>query len=206
MRTSVLVVKLPVSFNADHMFRLFLGLTIGTTLLFGILSVLNREFVFFYDAIIIATLVYIVIRLHHKLQFSNIFIVSLLLVFLMHILGLNFYLHGIRLYDWWIIPQWFKYDNLVHLLSMFVITIILYTLANPHINYAGRNKKIVLAISMIMLALGIGVINEMLEFVVVIFFNGADLIGDYVNNAVDMFFNLIGAAIATYIIIIRKSL
>ena len=196
--------KLPIYLKSHHLFRLFLGLTIGTTLLFGILSAFNREFVFFYDAIIISTLIYIVILLHRQLQFSNIVIVSLLFVFLMHILGLNLYPNGIRLYDLWLVPHWFKFDNLVHMCSMFVITIILYTLAKPHINYAGRNKKAVLAITMILLALGVGVLNEMLEFGVVLFFNGAELIGDYTNNTIDMFFNFLGAAIATYIIIIRK--
>ena len=51
------------------------------------------------------------------------------------------------------------------------------------------------------MAMGVGAFNEILELIAVVFLGAAEQVGDYFNNALDLFFNLIGSTIACFFII-----
>ena len=53
---------------------------------------------------------------------------------------------------------------------------------------------------LILMALGVGAINEIIEFIAVEFLEAAQQVGDYENNAKDLVFNLFGSFIASLII------
>ena len=48
--------------------------------------------------------------------------------------------------------------------------------------------------------MGTGALNEVLEFGAVILFGAAKQVGDYLNNALDLVFNLTGSIIACFFI------
>ena len=57
------------------------------------------------------------------------------------------------------------------------------------------SSKIPLIVFAILSAIGIGLLNAVIEFGMVIFADAADAVGGYYNTALDLVFNLIGAII-----------
>jgi len=148
-----------------------------------------------------AVLILIVGLYHKKLHLSKTLLFGLTLLGLMHILGGNVHLFGVRLYDLWLIPEIFKYDNLVHGFGIFLATLVAYNLLRPHLDVKMKHNPYFLSLILILIAMGIGAFNEVLELGAVLFLNAGSGVGDYINNAFDLFFNLIGSVIACVFII-----
>ncbi len=150
-------------------------------------------------------IIIIVTVFHKKLHLSALMISGLTLLGAMHIFGGNIYIGATRLYDFWIIPEIFKYDNLTHAIGIFVATIISYNLLHPHLDKKIIHNKFFLSLVLILIASGIGSFNEILELFAVILFDVAKEVGNYLNNAFDLVFNLIGSIIACFVIIRHRS-
>ena len=126
---------------------------------------------------------------------------------IMHMSGGGILISGKKLYETMIFnivgePYFiFKYDQLVHIIGFGVATFAMYTLLNPILRPSSR--KISLAIVVIMAGLGVGALNEIIEFFMTVFManNG---VGGYVNNSIDLVANLIGATIAGIFIVRKK--
>jgi putative membrane protein len=122
---------------------------------------------------------------------------------LLHMLGGSLFINGKKLYDTVLIniigdPYFIlKYDQFVHAFCYFVITLFVYSL----VVYISKSKILTkTSILIIILAgIGIGAINEMIEFATVVFLNSTG-VGGYTNNALDLFFNSIGAILSIFYI------
>lgn len=79
-------------------------------------------------------------------------------------------------------------------------TLVSYNLLIHHLDEKVEKKWFLLSGVLILIALGIGAINELVELGAVVFFGAAEGVGDYMNNAIDIVFNLIGASIACVVI------
>lgn len=161
----------------------------------------NFEFLFYTGIMII--LIWIVVDVYHRVNLQKWVIGSLSLLGLLHLAGGNIYFYGTRLYDveWFRYPFLVRYDNIVHLFGTFVLTFLVYNLVQPIVDLNLRKRKRMLFMGMlILMALGVGSLNEIIEFIAVVIFDAADKVGDYDNNARDLVYNLAGALMATGII------
>jgi len=174
---------------------MLLGFTISYLLIFTVIAFLRRNYEFLYY-IMILIMVWIVIGLYRKkLYLTNQILVGLTLVGLLHLLGGFLFVKGVRLYDV-LLFEGFKYDNLIHMLATFTITFVMFNLFDPHLDPKIKHDKFLFSMVLVSLASGFGALNEILEFIAVIYLDAANEVGGYANNARDLVFNLLGAILA----------
>ncbi len=121
-----------------------------------------------------------------------------------HLGGGAFKINGLRLYDTILIdilgdPFFIlKYDQAIHLLCYFVITLFVYAIV-VHVAKANRKKidNFVVGLMAFLGGMGISAINEIIEFSTVVFF-GSTGVGGYYNNALDLIFNAVGCLLAVF--------
>ena len=90
-----------------------------------------------------------------------------------------------------------KFDQVVHAFGFAVATLVVFHLLRPYLG--GKvNWKIVYPI-IALGGMGLGVINEIVEFIAVVVFPETG-VGGYYNTALDLVFNTIGAVLATVFI------
>ena len=114
-----------------------------------------------------------------------------------HMFGGSLYLNGVKFYDVMIFPiigepyNILKYDQVVHFFLYFVVAMMLFTLAKK---YTKINWYVIVLI--ILSAEGIGALNEVIEFSTTVISESTG-VGGYINNALDLIFNLAGAILGT---------
>ena len=120
---------------------------------------------------------------------------------LLHMMGGSIQTKDGVLYDWKIFPFFdgggefyiLKFDQLVHGYLYAVVALLFLHLLR---NYFGdRHSQLLVGFIAIMSSLGVGALNEIIEFIAVLTVpdNG---VGGYYNNALDIVFNFTGALIA----------
>lgn len=193
-------------FNKKTIERMIAFFTIGMMTIFLVHHLIDNNYAILYDAafIYLCITTIILLRKYVRVPFSLYF--GLMSMTILHISGLFLTFRGTRLYDFWIYGHIFKYDNLVHTCAIFVITFAVYffLVRYTYINDKLIKRKSILFLVLVMIALGVGCINEIIEFIAVVFLNGQSLVGDYLNNAKDLVFNLIGSSLAALLIIWKK--
>lgn len=120
---------------------------------------------------------------------------------LLHMLGGSVPVDGDILYTWRMVPLFdgggefyiFKYDQFVHVYLYAVVALLFLHLLR---NYLGQKQPpLLIGFIALMAAQGVGAVNEMIEFIVVLLVpdNG---VGGYYNTLLDIVFNFIGATLA----------
>jgi len=71
----------------------------------------------------------------------------------------------------------------------------------PHLDSKVRHNPFFLSAILVLVATGFGAFNEIIELLGVVFFQAADGVGTYTNNAVDLVYNTIGAILASIIVV-----
>lgn len=94
-----------------------------------------------------------------------------------------------------------KYDQFVHCFGFFIATLVVWHLLKPYLNKDSSHKVIYPLV--VLGGMGLGALNEIIEFVATIIIPGTN-VGGYVNNALDLVFNTIGAIIAVILIHFRR--
>jgi hypothetical protein len=106
------------------------------------------------------------------------------------------------LYSWWLIPQWLKYDQIVHAYGFGITTwlcwhILRNTLRQPD---GGAVRPTLGMLTLCAAAgMGFGALNEVLEFIAVLTIPNTN-VGGYENTAWDMVSNLVGSTIVAMLI------
>jgi hypothetical protein len=172
-------------------------------IIFTLITVISKNYEFFYYILIICIFIGIIIYRYESFHLTPYIIIGLSIIGFMHIAGGILHPFGTRLYDTYLINNFLvlRYDNLIHTLGIFTTTFIGYNMLRPHLSIKIKNNKFILALILILMALGVGAIVEILEFNAVIFLGAAEQVGDYFNNAWDLIFNLVGAIAASFIIL-----
>lgn len=111
-----------------------------------------------------------------------------------------------RLYDVILLPlsktyEIFKYDQFVHFIGFGVATLLMYELLKPVLRPDHRNW-VRLAIIVIMAGLGVGALNEVIEFFATVITPETG-VGGYVNTSLDLVFDLFGAVAMMVVILWR---
>lgn len=176
--------------------RLVLYFTASYLLLSAVVSILNQNYEFLYYTALVTIILIIIVLYHKRMHLPFSVMLGLTGVGVLHFAGGSLYLGTTRLYDLWLIPEIFKYDNLVHMVAIFVATFALYSLLYPHLDKALKHSKFLLSVLLILLAAGLGALHEILELIAVLFFDAQEQVGDYFNNIFDLFFNMLGAIAA----------
>lgn len=179
----------------DTKFRLLLFLTITYLVFFSILEVLKRNYEFLYYTIIISILVLIVVVYREKLHLTIPVISGLTILGALHVLGGNIFVGETRLFDLWLVPNFFRYDNLVHTFSSMVTTLVVYNLVAPILYSKIRAHSFLLLIILVLMVMGVGALYEIIELGAVVVFGAALRVGDYMNNALDLFYNFLGSIV-----------
>ena len=118
----------------------------------------------------------------------------------LHMLGGSIIIdnQGSRLYAWqifnWVGDPYYllKYDQIVHAYCYVVISILIFFALKKHFK---NNQTNALVVFTILASIGIGMLNEVIEFAMVVFADASKGVGGYYNTALDIVFNLIGAII-----------
>lgn len=105
-----------------------------------------------------------------------------------------------RLYEVILLPvspsyEILKYDQFVHFVGFAVATLLMYELIKPVLR-SGHRSWVRVAIVVAMAGLGLGALNEIVEFLATVLAPETG-VGGYVNTSLDLVFDLFGAAAMT---------
>ena len=160
----------------------------------------NTEFLFYIGIVII--LAGVIVLLHRRVNLSQAALLLLSAWGLLHMLGgllrvppeLTNNGSGV-LYSLWIIPQYLKYDHVVHAYGFGVAAWVTWECVRtiPGI----KPTTGVLALCWLA-GMGLGSLNEIVEFAAVLMIPGTN-VGGYVNTGWDLVANAVGALIAVKI-------
>lgn len=164
------------------------------------ISIKNYEFSGY--IVVISILYLILIRLDKKYSFPPISIWLFSIWLLLHMLGGSIYISQTKLYDLLLLNIFngggefviLKYDQLIHAYCYLAFSIIIFFMLKKHFR---PDQTTILIIFSILAASGIGMLNEIIEFAMVVFADAAKAVGGYYNTALDLVFNLIGAIIGS---------
>ena len=156
----------------------------------------NYEFLL-YVGVILFFLILIIATIDQT-RFSNTVLWGLTLWALMHMAGGGIPVGDGRLYDlilWPISEDYpiFRYDQLVHIVGFGVATLAMYELLKPLLK--PLKGWTALSIVVVMAGLGVGALNEILEFSATVLVPETG-VGGYVNTSLDLVADLVGAVVA----------
>ncbi|OGY45241.1 MAG: hypothetical protein A3J62_03890 [Candidatus Buchananbacteria bacterium RIFCSPHIGHO2_02_FULL_38_8] len=183
---------------------LILIFTVAYLAVFTVNAFIASNFEFLYYTVLMTVLIYLVVVMNKRLHLAFFILVNLSLLGFLHLLGGNFYFYETRLYDFFFVPGVIRYDNIVHTYGTFIATLALYSLLADFIDGRIRQRYFIFALILVLMAIGIGTLNELGEFLAVLFFGAAEEVGGYFNNALDLFFNTLGSILATIVIYIYR--
>lgn len=162
----------------------------------------NVEFIY-YTAVMLLSIA-IILFINKHFHFYPVVLMSLSLLGLLHLLGGNAYIGEIRLYDLYLIPGIFKYDNFVHMTGSAIMTMLAYAMLNPIVGDDFKGQNLYFILLLVAIAMGLGSINEIIEFVAVLVFDVSDMVGGYTNTLLDLIFNTIGSIIMAVVLMKSK--
>ena len=157
----------------------------------------NREFLLY--AATLSILILLVQWSGRRLHYPAGVLWCFLLWLVLHMCGGFVHLGGVRLYDITLMPlvgapyHILRYDQFVHAFCYFTLGGLLKTIVVAQAAPDAPRRG--LAMMTLLAALGVGALNEIIEFAAVAWF-GSDGVGDYFNNALDNVFNAAGALAA----------
>lgn len=175
--------------------------TISYLIFFAIMSVIKENYEFLFYSSIIAVLISIVVLYHKQMRLTYYVLFGLAMLGVLHISGGNITIFGTRLYDFFLIPGLLRYDQLVHAFGTFVLIFVIYGLLFPYLDNRAKQNPLLISLLLVLAAMGVGALNEILELGSVIFLGAAKEVGGYLNNALDLLFDFIGAILASFFVI-----
>ncbi len=179
---------------------LILAFTVGYLAAFTVNAIFWANFEFLYYTILLVGLIYVIVVINKRLHLAFFILFNLSILGFLHLLGGNLYIGQARLYDFYFIPGIFRYDNFIHTYATFIATLALYSLLSNFIAMEIKKRYFIFAIILVLMAIGLGTINELVEFFAVLVFGVAEQVGGYFNNSLDLLFNTIGATLGTIVI------
>ncbi len=175
-----------------------LGAGVFSILIFSIyfLKIGNNEFVW-YIGVMIGFLVLLFTTLSYtKLSLTSLW--GLCLWGLLHMAGGSVPVGDSVLYAWKILPlldrggEFFilKFDQVVHAFGFAVATLVMFEIIGPR----WRGSRGLLSFVSFLAGMGLGALNEIVEFAAVLVFPSTG-VGGYYNTGLDLVFNMLGAGL-----------
>ncbi|MFH1371081.1 MAG: DUF2238 domain-containing protein [Planctomycetota bacterium] len=159
----------------------------------------NYEFIIYVGVIIVCLA--LIAATFFKVRYSIPTLIGLTVWSAMHLAGGSVHINGTLLYEIILVPlsqkyPILRYDQLVHTWGFAVATLTMFDLLRPLlIPMKSGQHFVALSIVVIMAGLGVGAFNEIVEALVAATVPESG-VGDYVNTALDLIADLIGAILA----------
>jgi len=159
----------------------------------------NFEFLIYVGAIVVC--LSLICVSFFSVAYSTTTLFGLTIWSLLHMAGGGVYINGVRLYDIILIPlsqtyPILRYDQVVHTFGFAAATLTMFDLLRPMlIPMKSGQHLIALSIVVIMAGLGVGAFNEIVEALVAATIPQSG-VGGYVNTALDLIADLLGAVLA----------
>ena len=161
----------------------------------------NYEFLLYIGVIIFFLVV--ILATNEKVDYPNSVLWGLTFWALLHMSGGGLYINGAKLYELILVPisadyGVFRYDQFVHIVGFGVATLVMYHILKPSLMPELRRGP-ALFIVIVMAGLGVGALNEIIEFIATVLVPETG-VGGYVNTSLDLVSDLIGAIAAVIIV------
>ena len=179
--------------------KLFTFFIIKILIVFFILAIAIKNYEFIYYDAILLPLVLIIYFIYKKIRLHLPVFILICAVILMHAAGGVLHFNGTRLYD--IVFGFLRYDNIVHFLGSFVVVFIVYNLIYNFIPVSDKKRGFYLFIILVFMTMGFGTLIEFVELFAVIFLGASKGVGGYMNNAIDLVVNFVGAICAALVVV-----
>lgn len=163
-------------------------------LIFLIISIKNKNYEYVYYNLIMIVSFPIILILNKKLHLKFHIFLGLLALSVSHLAGGNILINQIPLYQNYFLS--IHYDKIVHFLGSTIIALLVYNFLNPLLKKKEEKKPILILFLVFIITVGIGAMNEIIEFMAQILFDKT-IVGDYKNNAMDLVINGAGALFAS---------
>jgi uncharacterized membrane protein YjdF len=165
----------------------------------------NYEFLFYLCEVVFFLVV--IVASNKRVHYPNYILWSLTVWMAMHLSGGGLYFDGTKLYEIILLPlsdsyRILKYDQVVHAFGFAVATLVMYQLLRPQLKDEAKAWASI-SIVVVMAGLGAGALNEIVEFFTTIIAPHTG-VGGYVNNSLDLVFNLVGAIFAMVFIRVKE--
>jgi len=128
---------------------------------------------------------------------------AILVIYGLNLLGALVYIGGHKLYGFWIIQDIFRYDNVVHFCVLLVITVLVFGLLEFYFDVKMKHPIFMIFIAMIA-AQGFGTWVEMMELIASSMLGAGENVGGYLDNAVDLVWNMFGTIAAAIFLFFVK--
>jgi len=169
--------------------------------IFGFIAITNKNYEFLFYVSIVVFFIILVLLKYTKLGLSLGILWGLSLWGLLHMFGGNIVVGDGVLYGVQLIPEVLRYDQFVHAFGFGVTTVVGFQLLQPYLKE--QVNWVTLSILLVMIGMGAGALNEIIEFMAVLALPETG-VGGYNNTAWDLTFNMIGAIIAVVYINYRR--
>lgn len=182
---------------SDTQLKLIKYFNIGYILIFTLFALWRGNYEFLFYSVGIFAIVWYIHRNYHTFYFTKSTLILLSIFGFLHLFAGQFMIGDVRLYDYWLIPDMLKFDNVVHALGGGIAGFISYNFLSPHLDSTFKRSSFFIIILIATMASGFGAFNEIIEFIAVVFLDAAEAVGDYTNTAIDLVYNLIGALLVS---------
>ncbi len=171
-------------------------------------SMQNYEFLL-YIAVLVVLFAVVVFTLRTT-KFDYLILWLLSIWGLLHMMGGGVHIGSEVLYRYHVISLYqgieteffiLKFDQVLHFYVYVIMTLILVHLMKPIIEKSRRKGYLYLLAALA--SIGVGALNEIVEFAAVVFL-GQTGVGGYYNTALDLVFNTLGAFVGLAVVKLRK--
>ena len=142
-------------------------------------------------AVFMIVLLGVVAAVYEHRPLSRLALAGLALWGLGHMVGGLVEVDGRIVYEWMVIPGTLRFDKIVHAFGFGFATITCFELLRPVYEGSDRGVAVYAALG----GLGLGAVNEMMEFLIARYSAGSN-VGGFVNTGWDLVFNALGAVTA----------
>jgi len=189
-----------------HWFILLFTLAYVLAYAFYYISIRNFEFLWYILVLVFFfTLIFFTIE---KTKFDYLILWGLSIWGLLHMSGGGLIVNGDVLYNLQIIHFFnigdtyvLKFDQFVHIFGFFVTALVAFHLLKKQIK--GNPNWTLIYVASALISMGLGVVNEIVEFIATISIEQVN-VGGYYNTALDLISNAVGAFLAIFLMRLRK--
>ncbi|MAF37022.1 hypothetical protein CL622_07955 [archaeon] len=175
---------------------------------FSVLFIYQQNYEFIYYVGVIIFFLVVVLMTNRRVNFPNTLLWGLTLWSLMHMTGGGIKINGEVVYRLILIPligepyNILKYDQLVHMIGFGLATYLMFILLEPLLK-PDKKRSASVWIIVIMAGLGVGALNEMVEFIATVV-SPETGVGGYMNTLLDLVADFIGGIVAMLFIWRKK--
>lgn len=174
---------------------------VAAIIIFTITFILQKNFEFIGYVVITSILLLVVLVSARRVTYPDYVLWGLLAWAVLHMLGGVALASGKVVYTLILYPivgepyQILKYDQVVHAFGFFVATLVMFYVLKKYL--VRPFGPVAIGIVVAMAGLGLGALNEIVEFFMTIILPNTN-VGGYENTALDLVFNSAGAVLAVF--------